>query len=220
MGADQSDGGADEEPDSDEGSAEDAEQDATAVSHDTSGSSATPAKTATTESGSHSTPATGIVLPAPSPRSASAGAILSAGPNGPTNPFARPSLPSASFNISNNGNSSNKMIGDNYKYDSNNIASPMSALPSRVMHDNGYMSSPSSMFPELGGFGGLMSAGPGGNNLASPAIYQPTPIAQHGPSWRDEALSQEKKRRSPEEEGQHMVGNSSKRLKIDVKPSV
>ena len=70
----------------------------------------------------------------------------------------------------------------------------MSALPSRVMQEHGYMSSPSSMFPELG-FGSMH-----GNTLASPAVYQPTPIAYHGPSFRDEPS--DKRKKSPgEDEG-------------------
>ena len=131
-------------------------------------SGTTPAKAGATES-SHSS---GIVLPAPSPRSASAGAILSAGATGPANPFARPNPPTASF-----GNGPKQATGDSYK---DSIASPMSALPSRVMGESGFMNSPSSMFPELG-FGSMH-----GNNLASPAIYQPTPVAYHGPSFRDD----------------------------------
>ena len=175
-------------------------------------SAATPARPGATES-SHSS---GIVLPAPSPRSASAGAILSAGATGPTNPFARPNLPAkqnsstsipgvggpTSNSSNSNNNHTNSGGGGGVTSGSNNtssisgpdssrdnIASPMSALPSRVMGGDGnYMSSPSSMFPELswGSHGGS-------NNLASPAIYQPTPVATHGPSWRDPAPTSDTK---------------------------
>ena len=147
--------------------------------------SITPAKPGTTES-SHSS---GIVLPAPSPRSASAGPVLSAGATGPTNPFARPNLP-------NRQNSNMDSFRDN-------IASPMSALPSRVMGESGYMSSPSSMFPELG-FGSV-----GGNNLASPAVYQPTPIQMHGPSFRDPPTEKRKSIEDTERE-------SSKKIKSEA----
>ncbi|KAI9669403.1 MAG: hypothetical protein M1831_000439 [Alyxoria varia] len=157
-------------------------------------SAATPARAGATES-SHSS---GIVLPAPSPRSASAGAILSAGATGPTNPFARPNLPAKQNSstsipgvggptsnntggITSGSNNTSSNSGPDSSRD--NIASPMSALPSRVMGGDGnYMSSPSSMFPELG-----WGSHGGSNNLASPAIYQPTPVATHGPSWRDPA---------------------------------
>ena len=138
----------------------------------------TPAKAGTTES-SHSS---GMVLPAPSPRSASAGAVLSAGATGPTNPFARPNIPP-------NKQSSN---AESWR---DSIASPISALPSRVMAEGGYMSSPSSMFPELG-FGSV-----GGNNLASPAVYQPTPVQIHGPSFRDEPSDKRRKSTEDHEEG-------------------
>ncbi|KAI9727975.1 MAG: hypothetical protein M1828_005380 [Chrysothrix sp. TS-e1954] len=193
------------------GEASDGNGSGVSVSSDTSPkdppktSALTPAKN-TSDSGTNSS---GIVLPAPSPRSTSAGAILSAGATGPSNPFARPNVPSKhAGNI------------DAFK---ENMASPMSALPSRVMAENGFMSSPSSMFPELG-FGG------GGNNLASPAVYQPTPITMHGPSWKDAAPApaptstaapapttagvvavDEKKRKSPDADA--TVAGASKKAK-------
>lgn len=136
--------------------------------------STTPGRLAASDSSSHTN---SLVLPAPSPRSASAGAILSAGATGPSNPFARPNIP--------------KKEASNSEW-RDGIASPISALPSRVMAESGYMNSPSSMFPELG-FGSLH-----GNTLASPAVYQPTPITYNGPSFRDDAESKkdEKRQRS------------------------
>ena len=57
------------------------------------------------------------------------------------------------------------------------------------------MSSPSSMFPELG-FGSM-----GGNNLASPAVYQPTPVQTHGPSFRDDPVDKRRKSADESDEG-------------------
>lgn len=150
-------------------------------SRETSKTNSTPAKPGSSETTHHSN----LVLPAPSPRSASAGAVLSAGATGPTNPFARPNIPKKQENNS-----------DVFK-----DASPMSALPSRVMQEHGYMSSPSSMFPEWG-------LGPmHGNTLASPAVYQPTPINYHGPSFRDEPS--DKRKKSPDDD----EGGTSKKPK-------
>ena len=154
-----------------EGATEEASEES---SNQTAKTTPTPAKPGSSETTHHSN----LVLPAPSPRSASAGAILSAGATGPTNPFARPTIPKR------------QESNDQYK-----DASPMSALPSRVMQEHGYMSSPSSMFPELG-FGSMH-----GNTLASPAMYQPTPINYHGPSFRDEPSDKRKKSPGEEEQG-------------------
>ncbi|KAJ9216170.1 transcriptional regulator family: SRF-type [Paecilomyces variotii] len=130
---------------------------------------ATPAKAA---DGSHS----GVVLPPPSP---SAGALLSAGAQGPPNPFARPPPPGAA---SQNGTAYNN---------NNNIETPISALPSRFVSD-ALLPSPSSFFPEWG-FG---RSGPDSNMLPSPLTF-PTPSVQNGPGFaREDEV--DKKRKSPE----------------------
>ncbi|KAA8645955.1 hypothetical protein EYZ11_011193 [Aspergillus tanneri] len=118
----------------------------------------------------------GVVLPPPSP---SASAILSAGAQGPPNPFARPPPPGATAQ-NNNAYSSN-----------NSIETPMSALPSRFVSD-ALLPSPSSFFPEWG-FG---RSGPDSNMLPSPLTF-PTPAVQTGPGFaRDD--EQDKKRKSPD----------------------
>lgn len=118
----------------------------------------------------------GVVLPPPSP---SAGAILSAGAQGPPNPFARPPPPGAAAQ-NNNAYASN-----------NNIETPISALPSRFVSD-ALLPSPSSFFPEWG-FG---RSGPDTNMLPSPLTF-PTPAAQTGPGFARED-EQEKKRKTPD----------------------
>ena len=130
----------------------------------------TPAKASTEASHSSS----GVVLPPPSP---SASAILSAGAQGPPNPFARPHPPSHANSHGNN----------------NNIETPISALPSRFVAD-GLLPSPSSFYPEWG-FG---RANGEGNMLPSPLNFQ-TPVANTGPSFREEDAA-DKKRKSPEGE--------------------
>lgn len=125
-------------------------------------------------------PPTGVVLPPPSP---SAGAILSAGAQGPPNPFARPPPPGAASQSNAYGNS-----GTN---NSNNIETPISALPSRFVSD-ALLPSPSSFFPEWG-FG---RSGPDSNLLPSPLTF-PTPAVQSGPSFSRED-EQDKKRKSPD----------------------
>ena len=147
----------------------------------------TPAKASTEASHSSS----GVVLPPPSP---SASAILSAGAQGPPNPFARPHPPShpsqnSHTNASNNNN--------------NNIETPISALPSRFVAD-GLLPSPSSFYPEWG-FG---RAGGESNMLPSPLNFQ-TPVAGSGPSFRDDDNG-DKKRKSPEGEQE---ASNLKRLK-------
>lgn len=134
-------------------------------------------------------PPTGVVLPPPSP---SAGAILSAGAQGPPNPFARPPPPGASQGSSygNNGGTSNNTSTNN----SNNIETPISALPSRFVSD-ALLPSPSSFFPEWG-FG---RSGPDSNLLPSPLTF-PTPAIQSGPSFSRED-EQDKKRKSPDSGG-------------------
>ena len=149
----------------------------------------TPAK-ASTEA-SHSS---GVVLPPPSP---SASAILSAGAQGPPNPFARPHPPSHSTSSNNNNN--------NQSYSSNNnIETPISALPSRFVAD-GLLPSPSSFYPEWG-FG---RAGGDSNMLPSPLNFQ-TPVMGNGPSFLREEDG-DKKRKSPEGESQE--GSRLKRVK-------
>ncbi|KAL1968281.1 hypothetical protein VTN77DRAFT_2116 [Rasamsonia byssochlamydoides] len=131
---------------------------------------ATPAKV--TSDANH----TGVVLPPPSP---SAGALLSAGAQGPPNPFARPPPPGT-----------NSQNGTGYG-SSNNMDTPISALPSRFVSD-ALLPSPSSFFPEWG-FG---RSGPDTNMLPSPLTF-PTPSVQTGPGFgRDDEL--DRKRKSPE----------------------
>jgi MADS-box transcription factor len=130
-------------------------------------------------------PQTGVVLPPPSP---SAGAILSAGAQGPPNPFARPPPPVAASQGNAYGNrGATNSNGSN----SNNIETPLSALPSRYMSDH-LLPSPSSFFSEWG----LGRSGPDSNLLPSPLSF-PTPAVQSGPSFvsQDE---QDKKRKSPD----------------------
>ncbi|KKK12083.1 hypothetical protein P175DRAFT_0445671 [Aspergillus ochraceoroseus IBT 24754] len=120
----------------------------------------------------------GVVLPPPSP---SAGAILSAGAQGPPNPFARPPPPGTTVAAQNNNSYNNN----------NNIETPISALPSRFVSD-ALLPSPSSFFPEWG-FG---RSGPDSNMLPSPLTF-PTPAVQNGPGFGREE-EQDKKRKSPD----------------------
>ncbi|KAJ5623312.1 hypothetical protein N7490_011917 [Penicillium lividum] len=146
-------------------------------SRDSAGNKTTPAR----GSGENPPPG-GVVLPPPSP---SAGAILSAGAQGPPNPFARPPPPgtqsqsNAYGNSMNNGNSSN------------NIETPISALPSRFVSD-ALLPSPSSFFPDWG-YG---RSGPDSSLLPSPLNF-PTPALPSGPSFARED-EQDKKRKSPD----------------------
>ncbi|MCJ1255412.1 hypothetical protein MMC24_003228 [Lignoscripta atroalba] len=141
----------------------------------------TPAKGST--EASHSS---GVILPPPSP---SASALLSAGAQGPPNPFARPQPPMNSSNQNSQAYNSN-----------NNIETPISALPSRFVAD-GLLPSPSSFYPEWG-FG---RSGGESNMLPSPLNFQ-TPVVGNGPSFlRDE--DGERKRKSPEGDGQQETGN-------------
>ena len=109
----------------------------------------------------------GVVLPPPSP---SAGALLSAGAQGPPNPFARPAPP-----MSTNPHAMNR--------DANHIETPISALPSRFMSDN-LLPSPSTFYPEWGFGRG------DGNMLPSPLNFQ-TPVVAGG-GWRDEDRKRER----------------------------
>lgn len=133
-------------------------------------------KTLTPAKANAETNHSGVVLPPPSP---SAGAILSAGAQGPPNPFARPPPPVTAAQ-NNNAYASN-----------NNIETPISALPSRFVSD-ALLPSPSSFFPEWG-FG---RSGPDTNMLPSPLTF-PTPAAQTGPGFARED-EQDKKRKTPD----------------------
>lgn len=145
----------------------------------------TPAKGST--EASHSS---GVVLPPPSP---SASALLSAGAQGPPNPFARPPPPTST------GNQNRNTYTNNNNNNNNNIETPMSALPSRFVAD-GLLPSPSAFYPEWN----FDRAGGDGNMLPSPLNFQ-TPIASVGPSFlRDE--DGERKRKSPEGDGGQEMG--------------
>ena len=109
----------------------------------------------------------GVVLPPPSP---SASALLSAGAQGPPNPFARPAPPMNNYTTSNG----------------KDIETPISALPSRFVAD-GLLPSPSSFYPPEWGFGRGDS-----NILPSPLNFQ-TPVATNGPSFRDEEGDRKRK---------------------------
>ncbi|KAI4186314.1 MAG: hypothetical protein L6R41_003552, partial [Letrouitia leprolyta] len=148
----------------------------------------TPAKAST--DASHSS---GVVLPPPSP---SASAILSAGAQGPPNPFARPHPPT--HNPNGGSYSSNNT--------NNNIDTPMSALPSRFVSD-ALLPSPSSFYPDWG-FG---RSGDNSNMLPSPLTFQ-TPVVGNGPSFlRDE--DGERKRKSPEGDSTQQESGNLKRVK-------
>ena len=157
---------------------------ATAASSPGPNTGDTPAKTGTDNSHSSA-----VVLPPPSP---SASALLSAGASGPPNPFARPHPPM------NSGNQS----GQSY---SNNIETPISALPSRFV--DGLLPSPSAFYQDWN-FG--RSSGDS-NMLPSPLNFQ-TPVVSNGPSFlRDE--DGERKRKSPEGDGQQQQ-EAAKRAKV------
>ncbi|KAN0073925.1 hypothetical protein V8E54_007862 [Elaphomyces granulatus] len=132
-----------------------------------------------------------VVLPPPSP---SAGPMVSAGAQGPPNPFARPPPPG-----------SNSQNGAGYG-GSNSMDTPISALPSRFVSD-ALLPSPSSFFPEWG-FG---RSGPDTNMLPSPLTF-PTPSVQTGPSFqREDEL--DRKRKSPEGGALSELAGTSKKLK-------
>ncbi|QIW95877.1 hypothetical protein AMS68_001395 [Peltaster fructicola] len=118
-------------------------------------------------------PSHGVVLPPPSP---SANALLSAGAQGPPNPFARPAPP-----MSTNPHAANR--------DANHIETPMSALPSRFMSDN-LLPSPSTFYPEWG-------FGRDSNMLPSPLNFQ-TPVVPSGSGWKED----DRKRAAEEEAAQ------------------
>ena len=156
---------------------------ATAASSPGETADGTPAKASS--GASHSS---AVVLPPPSP---SASTLLSAGAQGPPNPFARPHPPM------NTGNQNNQAYNSN-----NNIETPISALPSRFVAD-GLLPSPSSFYPEWG-FG---RSGDSSNMLPSPLNFQ-TPVGVNGPSFlRDE---EDRKRKSPESDAQLEAGAAKK----------
>lgn len=101
-----------------------------------------------------------VVLPPPSP---STNTLLSAGAQGPPNPFARPPPP-----MSTNPHAANR----------ENIETPMSALPSRFMQE--MLPSPSTFYSEWG-FGRAND----NNMLPSPLNFQ-TPVVGNGQGWREE----------------------------------
>ncbi|KAK3071689.1 resistance to lethality of mkk1p386 overexpression [Teratosphaeriaceae sp. CCFEE 6253] len=129
-----------------------------------------------------------VVLPPPSP---SAGALLSAGAQGPPNPFARPPPP-----MSTNPHAMNR--------DANHIETPISALPSRFMSDN-LLPSPSTFYPEWG-FGRSGDVG----MLPSPLNFQ-TPVVGNGGWHREEERNGGLKRGN--EEGDGGGGGDAKRSK-------
>lgn len=159
-------------------------------SRDSGNTTATPARMGSDQG--HST----VVLPPPSP---SAGTLLSAGAQGPPNPFARPpppgSVPQNSGAYSTNGN---------------NIETPISALPSRFVSD-ALLPSPSSFYPEWG----LGRTGPDSNMLPSPLTF-PTPVMQSGPGFLKDADEQERKRKSTDN-GQIITDpvGSGKRVRVE-----
>ncbi|KAF1818094.1 uncharacterized protein K489DRAFT_391360 [Dissoconium aciculare CBS 342.82] len=101
----------------------------------------------------------GVHLPPPSPSAGNP--LLSAGAQGPPNPFARPAPP-----MSTNPHAMNRDAaapGQSNSNHNNNIDTPLTALPSRFMSDN-LLPSPSSFYPEwnlgrLTSAAGDMSAG-------------------------------------------------------------
>ncbi|KAF2766911.1 hypothetical protein EJ03DRAFT_329678 [Teratosphaeria nubilosa] len=125
-------------------------------------------------------PSHGVVLPPPSP---SAGTLLSAGAQGPPNPFARPAPP-----MSTNPHAMNR----------EHIETPISALPSRFMSDN-LLPSPSTFYPEWG-FGRSGD----GNMLPSPLNFQ-TPVVSNGQGWREED-----RKRQNEDDGYHGGGDAKR----------
>ena len=162
----------------------------------------------------------GVVLPPPSP---SASALLSAGATGPPNPFARP--PPHQNSNNNNNNNNNNSSSHNGQNNSIHIETPVSALPSRFLHE--FLPSPSSFYPDWN-FRGTDS-----NTLPSPLNFA-TPVVGTGPSFlRDEPTPQ--KRKSPDisggnggggsssssnggshhNDGHSETGNEAKRIKVD-----
>ena len=149
--------------------------------HESTAVTATPARTKSDPT--H----TGVVLPPPSP---SAGTLLSAGAQGPPNPFARPPPPGTGT--------------QNGSYGGNNLDTPISALPSRFVSD-ALLPSPSSFFPEWG-FG---RSGPDTNMLPSPLTF-PTPAAQAGPGFSRDDEGDRKRKSLEGANGAEAVGKKVK----------
>ncbi|EMC95431.1 hypothetical protein BAUCODRAFT_25460 [Baudoinia panamericana UAMH 10762] len=156
------------------------------------------------------------VLPPPSP---STNALLSAGAQGPPNPFARPAPPmstnphalnrdaaAGAVNQSTSTGPGGGVVGRDY------IETPISALPSRFMNQD-LLPSPSNFFPEWGfGRGGGSAGGmDGGVGLPSPLNFQ-TPVVGNGPGWRQEE-ERERERKRGLEEGEGGGGGDGKRVK-------
>lgn len=164
-----------------------------------------------------------VLLPPPSP--SAGGALLSAGAQGPPNPFARPPPPMStnphamnresavapSTSSSSNTNSTSTANNSN-----NNIETPISALPSRFMSDT-LLPSPSTFYPEWN-FGRAPDSS--GGLLPSPLNFQQTPIAPNGGGWRDDvpppppaAQMGGDKKRAADGEGGDGVQGEAKRVK-------
>ncbi|KAK4963267.1 resistance to lethality of mkk1p386 overexpression [Elasticomyces elasticus] len=157
-------------------------------------------------------PAGGRLMHLPPPSPSNGGALLSAGAQGPSNPFARPlppqQQPGEGVRMSTNPHAVNRDAipppGDR-GVAGLRIETPMSALPSRFMRDD-LLPSPSSFFPEWGmglNSAGGMSAGGGmgGMQMPSPLNFQ-TPGG-----W-----SREEDRKRPAEDGEG-GGGDAKRAK-------
>lgn len=146
-------------------------------------SSSKTASTSTKKSCENGTAGVVQLLPPPSP--GAGGPILSAGAQGPPNPFARPAPPGS------NAQNGSGYGGSSSSSSNQNMETPISALPSRFVSD-ALLPSPSSFFPEWG-FG---RTGPDTSLLPSPLPF--TPAVQTGPGFsRDEDA--EKKRKSADE---------------------
>ena len=128
----------------------------------TADSSDGPTATAATQS----MPQKGVVLPPPSPSTNNP--LLSAGASGPPNPFARPAPP------------------HNQNFTREQIETPLSALPSRIM-DSNILPSPSDLWQTM------FNRSNNDNMMPSPLRFEPTPIHPTGPSFRDDASSERKR---------------------------
>ncbi|OKL57624.1 hypothetical protein UA08_07312 [Talaromyces atroroseus] len=125
-----------------------------------------------------------VQLPPPSP-GAAGGPILSAGAQGPPNPFARPPPPGS------NTQNGTGYGGSSSSSSNQNMETPISALPSRFVSD-ALLPSPSSFFPEWG-FG---RTGPDTSLLPSPLPF--TPATQTGPGLaRDDEAEKKRKNSDP-----------------------
>ena len=167
-------------------------------SGDEGGTGSAPDDTATATQQAVTQP--GRALPPPSP---SAGALLSAGAQGPSNPFARPPPP---VPMSTNPHAVRTAPGEGNQ---NHIETPISALPSRFM-SNELLPSPSSFYPDWNLSAGL-GGGSGGGLLPSPLNFT-TPTAAGGGGWLGPGREEEKKR--PAEESTGGEQGDAKRAKV------